>query len=860
MNRYGKLPLSFEENRGQADQKIKFLARGIGYTLSLAPNEAVLKLRGGAPGFRIAPPAPKYSILRIRLDGANANARASGIGALPGKSNYFIGSDRTRWLTGLANFRGVEFADIYPGVNLKYRGTEGRLEYDFTVAPGADPRRIRLSIDGARKLVIDSRGDLVIETSNGQVVQKAPVIYQTASGNRRTIPGRYLMRGAQSIGFAIAAYDRKRPLIIDPLVSYASYLGGTQIDFGAAIAVDSAGEAIVTGYTDSADFPITSGAFQPSLFEAPGGANDVFISKINAAGTALIYSTYAGGGNEDEGTAVSVDAAGNAYVAGYTMSADFPVTVGAFQTNFAGTQSAFVTALDQNGGLIYSTFLNGSATSSAAGIATDARGSAFATGVTTSADFPVTAGAYQTSFVPMRGQDRAAFVTKLNPTGTALEYSTFLGPPNYLAGNAIGLDDAGNAYVAGTMYAAGNAGGSSCPASNSDCGFALRLDASGGQVDFSTLLNFRDGGYTEPHSIAVDSVREAHIVGNFGISGEHFGFLENLDSHGGVLNSVNLSNLLSPNAIALGSSGNIFVAGTVFGNGLATTPGSFQSNDPGNVNAFLNEYDPTGTVTLYSTYLGGGDQDEAFGVAVDPRDNAYLTGYAQSSDFPATSDALQPNHGGGVSRAGTLDAFVARIVPLPALSPIPTATATSSPTPAPTASTTVTLTATPTAVRTPLPTRVPIPSNTPTWVPTLATTSTPIIIPTATPVVTATATGTPTSTPAPWQIRSIGAAPGAINFHRLKIGITMGPKFVTISNRRGSRAPITIDNFVLAAGADFVIQTARSTCHERITLLPGRGCKLAVTFTPTARGLRRDTLIIHAGAAGKTIRLLGIGN
>lgn len=846
---YARLPIRFEENRGQAHTRAQFLARGIGYSLFLSSTEAVLKLRGKSATLPIAYPARKYSVLRMRLDGANPTARAVGIDELPGRDNYFIGSDRTRWRTDVATFAGVKVRDAYPGIDVIYRGTEGRLEYDFAIARAADPNRIQLSIDGANRLSIDSNGDVDIETSSGSVVQKAPVIYQISQGAKRIVSGGYVMRDPHTVGFAIGAYDRRLPLVIDPLLSYASYLGGSLIDFGAAIAVDSSGEAIITGYTDSADFPITSGAFQPSLFEAPGGADDVFISKINAAGTALIYSTYAGGGNEDEGTAVAVDAAGNAYVAGYTMSPDYPVTVGAFQPSFSGTKSAFVTALDQNGGLIYSTFLNGSATSSAAGIAADATGNAFVAGVTTSTDFPVTAGAYQTSLDASSGEPRATFVTKLNPTGTALEYSTYLGPPNYMAANAIGLDAAGNAYVAGTMYGEGNAGGVTCPPNNIDCGFVAKLDRIGAMLDFSTMLNLKDGGYTEPLSIAIDSKGGSHTVGNFGVSGEHSGFLENLDSGGRTLNVVNLSNALSPNAIALGGWGNIFIAGTVFGDNLTTTPGAFQPDDAGSVNAFLNEYDPSGTSTLYSTYLGGSDQGEAFGVAVDRSGNAYMTGYTQSSDFPVTPGALQSSHGGGISHAGTLDAFVARIVPSPALSPTPTATATLTPTPTPkpTMSATVTLTSTPTAVRTPLPTRVPSPSITPTAVPTTS--------------------EIPTPTPIPPPLESIDVAPNPVDFPSLKAGRMRASRFVSVSNPKRNKVPVTVMSLALGstsgAGApiDFALDASRSTCKPGARLPAGRSCKVAVTFAPRSEGLKQNTLTVNAdpGDIAKVIQLHGVG-
>jgi hypothetical protein len=550
-----------------------------------------------------------------------------------------------------------------------------------------------------------------------------------------------------------------------------------------------------------------------------------------------------GGSNEDEGTALALDGAGNAYIAGYTMSPDYPVTVGAFQTSFAGTMSAFVTALDQNGGLIYSTFLNGSATSSAAGIAADTGGNAYVTGVTTSTDFPVTAGAYQTTLTPSSRNDRAAFVAKLNPNGTGLEYSTLLGPPSYMAGKAIGLDGVGNAFIAGLMYAGGDAGGAMCPATNFDCGFVAKLNRRGAALDFSRLLNFRDGGYSEPRSIAVDSAGNSHLVGNFGASGEHFGFLQNFDTGGAASNFINLSNALSPNAIALGPSGDIFITGTAFGGNLATTPGAFQPRDAGSVNAFLNEYDPSGTAPLYSTYLGGSDQDEAYGVAVDGSGNAYVTGYTQSNDFPVTPGALQSTHGGDIAHAGTLDAFVARIVPSAPLSPSPTPTASASPTIAPTSSATAPIiTATPTVMRTPLPTRIPSPI--------LTTTST----------ARSTASATPVTLPP--LVESIEASPDPLDFHGVKVGRISPPRFVNVVNPESSQSSLAIARVALGGAAmNFTIDASRSTCRTGARLLPGKSCKVAIDFAPKSRSIKMDTLSISMapGAVTKAVRLLGIG-
>jgi hypothetical protein len=321
---------------------------------------------------------PKFSVVRIRLEGANPNSTASGVDTLPGRSNYFIGKDRAKWRTGIATYGGVRFESIYPGINLIYRGTQGRLEYDFVIAPNGDPSRIKMNIEGADALSLDGAGNLAIKTAGGEVIQKAPAIYQESQGTRHPIAGGYALMGKHSVTFKLGAYDRSAALIIDPLLTYVSYLGGSDDAFGYGIGVDSEGDAIVVGTTLSTDFPVV-GAFQPNLF----GGFDAFITKVNPDGTELIYSTYAGGSNSDAASAVGIDSKGNAYVTGSTQSADFPVTVGAFQTTFTGSPtSAFVIGLNSDGGLIYSTFLDGPGFSDGGAVAVSSSGNAYVTGET----------------------------------------------------------------------------------------------------------------------------------------------------------------------------------------------------------------------------------------------------------------------------------------------------------------------------------------------------------------------------------------------------------------------------------------------------------------------------------------------
>src|SRR5213593_2593929 len=453
---YGKLPLSFEANAGQADPQVKFLSRGSGYTLFLTPTEAVLTLtkadahakrRISGEATLVEPEKRAATVLRMKLLGANPTPSVTGVEELPGRSNYFIGNDSKKWRANVPTYAKVEYRDVYPGVNLVYYGNQRQLEYDFVVSPGADPKAITLAFDGVDGAAIDGLGDLVLRADGGEVRLRKPFVYQDHDGQRAVIPTRYVLKAERQVAFEVAAYDATKPLIIDPVLAYSTYLGGSATDIGHGIAVDAAGNAYVTGDANSSDFPTTLGAFQPT------GRGPAFVTKLNATGSALAYSTYLGNGNGNA-SAIAVDAAGNAYVTGIA-GPNFPTTPGTFQTTpGGGLADAFVTKLDPTGSaLVYSTYLGGSSTDDGHGIAVDPNCSvncnAYVTGETASRDFPTTPGAAQTTFggVGLIGFD--AFVTKLNPTGSALVYSTYLGGSVDDSGFGIAVDAAGNAYVTG---------------------------------------------------------------------------------------------------------------------------------------------------------------------------------------------------------------------------------------------------------------------------------------------------------------------------------------------------------------------------------------------------------------------------
>jgi hypothetical protein len=750
---YGMLPLSFEENRGQADAQVKFLSRGKGYALALAPSEAVLALTKsqkrdnsevsfGAGVLGILDellPAPlslsglaseiassPTIVVKMKLVGANPAPKVSGLGELPGKSNYLFGNDPKKWRTETPNYAGVIHQNVYPGVSLIYYGNQGQLEYDFIVSPGADPRVIALDIQGADELALDAAGNLLLRTPGGEVSLHEPHVYQEVDGRKKKIEGRYIRKGQFQVAFEIAAYDPGKPLVIDPVLSYSTYLGGTLPDVGVRIAVDSACNAYVAGVTVSPDFPKTAGVVQSGLVGSGCRIHGsslacpaAFVTKLNAAGSAIVYSTYLGGSNGEGPTGIAVDSSGNVYLAGGTGSTDFPTTPGAFQRSLVGRRvHAFVSKLDASGSaLLYSTLLGGSEGEVAAGIAVDSAGNAYVAGGTSSADFP-TAGAFQISIGSSTCTHQGktfpcpdAFVTKLNPTGSALVYSSFLGGSDIDAAFGIAVDAAGNAYVAGATistdfptlspFQSANAGGICGPTrAEHPCAdaFVSKLNPAGSALAYSTYLggNGDDGAL----GIAVDSLGSAYVTGltnssNFPTT---VGSLQ--PAFGGGLCGVATKTIACPDAfvtkltaagsalaystylggnsydmgwgIAVDPSGNAFVVGVTGSSNFPTanalqgtlvgtcTGGGVRINHSTTFlafpcpDAFVTKLNGAGSAPVYSTYLGGTTYDIGLGIAVDAAGGAYVTGGTLSTNFP-TANPLQ------AAFAGFGDAFVAKI-------------------------------------------------------------------------------------------------------------------------------------------------------------------------------------------------------
>ena len=714
---YGKLPLSFEPNHGQTDPRVKFLSRGRGYTLFLTSTEAVLTLRKAAqlnpqhnvdvmPSFEATDAqALAPAVIRMELVGGNPAPRVVGFEELPGKSNYFIGNDHKKWRTNIPHYAKVKYEEVYPGIDLVYYSNRGQLEYDFTVAPGANPKAITIGVVGANgvrpslggrrpPLRIDTNGDLVLPTDAGEIRFHKPVAYQVGAGLARpkegaassapTVGGKYFLESRyvitenNRVAFEVAPYDASQPLIIDPVLKYSTYLGGGGADRGFDIVVDSSGNAYVTGATNSNDFPTTVGGFQDTITGDPCCGGDVFVTKLNASGSALVYSTYLGGSGTggDTGTSVAVDAQGNAYVTGATNSNDFP-TAGAFQTTSGGSTDAFVTKLNAAGSaLVYSTYLGGSFTDSGSDVAVDAGGSAYVVGRTFSTDFPTTAGAFQTA--PGAPLTNDAFVTRFSAAGNALVYSSYLGGSGTDGGFGIAVDSAGNAYVAGNTSSADFPTAIPVQATNGGGfdAFVTKLEPTGSTLTYSTYLG--GSGNDAGLGIAVDGSVHAYVMGQTFSSDFPTTVGSFQTDSGGSLDAcvtkfnpagtalvystylggsgIDGGSEFGPGGIDVDAEGNAYVTGRTISTDFPTA-NPFQSDLGGSLDAYVTKLNPAGTALVYSTYLGGNASDQSLGIAVDASGNAYVVGITGSGDFPTVNPFQSQN--AVVSNA--FDTFVAKI-------------------------------------------------------------------------------------------------------------------------------------------------------------------------------------------------------
>lgn len=611
------LPLSFTPNAGQADPAVRFLVQTSGY---------VLGFRADGVDVRFAGSAAAQADLRLRFVDAQPAPIIEGLDAQPGVVSYLRGNDPARWLSGLPTYAGMVYRNLYPGVDLVYRRDGAALKSEFLVAPGADPTAIRWSYAGAQRVEIAADGALVVTAPAGRLQEAAPVAYQEVGGGRTPVAAAFALDAAGQVSFRLGSYDRARPLVIDPTLVYATFLGGSDGDpwreYVNDIAVDGSGNMLVTGMTPATDFPTVN----PIQSNQPGF--DAFVAKISADGQTLLYATYLGGAGSDEGHGIAVDAGGAAYVAGETGSADFP-TLNPFQGD-QGVADAFVAKLSPAGQLVYATYLGGLAIDGAGDIAVDGQGRAVVTGMTASTRFPTQNPLMGPQFA-LNGASTDAFVTVLSADGRSLAFSTYLGGSkneNIEGLGGVALDAAGNIYVAGTTRSTNfpvvNPRQAVYGGGTSDA-FLARIRAGGSALDYATYL----GGSADEkgHGVAADAAGNAYVTGETGSSdfptlnpwqavygGFIDAFIAKFNAAGAAMYATYLggSNSDGGSAVAVNAAGEAYVTGCTFSNNfpIVNPLQSFPSII--GCAAFVTRFSADGSAVRYSTLLGGG---EGFGIA-----------------------------------------------------------------------------------------------------------------------------------------------------------------------------------------------------------------------------------------------------
>jgi len=615
---YSEIPLYFIENDGLMGENVRFYERGRGHA-TFFTNEEVYFSFYDAPQPLIpgqSERSTKASWIRLTMLGASNDSKITGEGSLKGKINNLMGNNPKKWKTHIPAFQAVRYTEVYPGIDIKFYGNNHELEYDIIVKPGADPAQVQFSYEGIDSLKATDEGGLEIGLREGKLFQSKPFIYQMINGKQVEVSGKFKLDHTQPIradsqkhvyGFEVASYDKGYPLVIDPTLAYATYLGGSDLDFGYKITVDSSGNAYITGYTYSFDFPTIPGVIRPFY---NGGVYDAFVTKLDTTGSNLIYSTYLGGSGDDYGQDITLDASGNTYVTGYTDSANFPTTPTAlYMSHNGGFYDAFLIKLDPTGSLlVYATYLGGNGVDGANAVAVDSSGHAYVTGYTASTNFPATSGAFEPLY---NGGNHDIFVAKLNDTGSSLVYSTYLGGSGSDYGSGIALDVLGNTYVTGYTDS----------------------------TDFPTTPGVFDNSY----------------------NGESDAFALKLNTTATGSDSMIYSTYLGGsfsdvgNEIAVDTSSNAYITGFTNSPNFPATTSAFDGTYNGQDDVFVTKFNPAGTSITYSTYLGGAEPDMGYGITVQGSRIAYLTGGTGSFDFPTLAGAFDPSYN------GAQDAFVVKL-------------------------------------------------------------------------------------------------------------------------------------------------------------------------------------------------------
>jgi len=692
---FGRLPLTFELNQGQADSQVKFVSRGPGYRAYLTSDGMLLALHGGAnaSGEKVPGVATRKTAIRLQLVGAAKNPNVVGENLQPGRVNYFLGNNPAKWHRNVPTYGQVRYKNVYPGIDLVYYGNQQQLEYDFSVAPHANPNQIEFEITGAAATRVVADGSLALRTATGNVSFQAPVVYQEVNGRRVQVSGGYALTDDNHIRFDVKGYDTQKPVVIDPVLLYSTYLGGSGDEQPAGIAVDSNGYVYVAGSTDSSDFPMGT------IGTLPTQSDHVYVAKIDPTGSHLIYADYLGGSSEDFGFALALDSSKNVYVTGSTASSDFPM-VHPYMGTYPGSFNAFLSKISPDGSsLLYSTYFGGNSSDIPAGVAVDQSGNMLIAGYTSSTNL-VTANAFQNAASTNQGgmYGQYGFLTKFNAEGSSLVYSSYFGGSSNVALNcggtpcwpqptslivSLATDAGGNAYVTGTTntydfpvtqgaYLTTN----SAPM-NSTIGFVGKFSSSG-TLQYSTYFYGGSGFQTNLTGIAADGAGSAYVTGAAFSDGTFpvtttsicdpsvdgwacgYGFVTKFDSTGATLlysTFLGANNGAIPRAIALDSSNDAYVL--AFSSSSTFNPVNGIEPYSNGDDILLAEVDASGMSQVFATFLGGSGDDEPApgGLAVDSNGSIYIAGSTTSGDLPVTPSAFQ----GGF--AGNADSFVMKIGP-----------------------------------------------------------------------------------------------------------------------------------------------------------------------------------------------------
>ena len=639
------------------------------FDLKLVKGDALTKSK--------VPAKIQESVLRMQFVGANKETKITTTEDLSGKRNYL--SDKEN-ITDVSGYGKINYKDLYDGIGASFYSNNNLFEYDLIVSPEATVDDIRIKFEGASNLSIKKNGDLSLIVSGEEICQRSPKIYQETDGKRKTIEGKYIINANGEVGFEVGFYDKKKLLVIDPIISYSTYLGGNGRDFISDLIVDKNGNSYVTGNTFSPNFPTTSGTVTSGT---PSETNSqIFVSKFDASGN-LIFSTFWGGSNNDEARGITLDSSDNIFVGGYTQSVNYPTTTGAFQTIFRGSRDSFVTKLNSTGtAFVYSTLIGGDGVDYAQSICADAMGNLFVGGQTGSNNFPTTPGVFQ----PIRHQSLAGFITKLNPTGSALVYSTYLSGMllnDFGSGiSGIAIDTSGNAIVTGSTANTDfptTSGVFQQVHGGSFDGFVTKINMNASAIIYSTLLG---GTFNEsPKGISIDAEGNAYVAGdtnsaNFPVTlgvlqttlnGGYDAFITKLNATGSALifsTYLGGSEYEFLEDFKIDSSKNVYVSGSTRSANFPTTADAFQTTFIGASKAFLTKINPTGNAYLYSTYFGGSDLDAAETLDLDNCGNVYLAGTTFSTDFP-TRQAYQATNRGPADSFITKFSFISKVETAP---------------------------------------------------------------------------------------------------------------------------------------------------------------------------------------------------